>query len=180
MVVTNTDEKQIYASVQFLKWFTEDERNIRFSVASGYLPVTKSANDVEKIQANASLPEGNMLSIISAAINTVNQNTLYTTKAFENGTSARSILEYSMSDKAAEDRAAAVSYTHLARYSCPNEFKRKKSYLGIYVTQKLHCVGIAIMLSGSMFQNIQYLPSANVLEERTMTVSYTHLLFVCV
>ena len=108
MVVTNTDEKQIYASVQFLKWFTEDERNIRFSVASGYLPVTKSANDVEKIQANASLPEGNMLSIISAAINTVNQNTLYTTKAFENGTSARSILEYSMSDKAAEDRAAVV------------------------------------------------------------------------
>ena len=108
MVVTKTDEKQIYASVQFLKWFTEDERNIRFSVASGYLPVTKSANDVEKIQANASLPEGNMLSIISAAINTVNQNTLYTTKAFENGTSARSILEYSMSDKAAEDRAAVV------------------------------------------------------------------------
>lgn len=49
-----------------------------------------------------------MLSIISAAINTVNQNTLYTTKAFENGTSARSILEYSMSDKAAEDRAAVV------------------------------------------------------------------------
>ena len=103
MVVTNTDEKQIYASVQFLKWFTEDERNIRFSVASGYLPVTKSANDVEKIQANASLPEGNMLSIISAAINTVNQNTLYTTKAFENGTSARSILE-------------SVSYTHLDVY----------------------------------------------------------------
>lgn len=104
MVVTKTDEEQMYASVQFLKWFTEDERNIQFSVASGYLPVTKTANDIEKIKKTTDLTDDNELPIVETAIDTVNDNTLYTTKAFETGTDARNILEYSMSDKATADR----------------------------------------------------------------------------
>ena len=35
--------------LKFLKWFTSDKQNIAFSNASGYLPVTKSANDLDKI-----------------------------------------------------------------------------------------------------------------------------------
>ena len=104
MVVTKTDEEQMYASVQFLKWFTEDERNIQFSIASGYLPVTKTANDIEKIEKTTDLTDDNELPIVKTAIDTVNDNTLYTPKAFENGTDARNILEYSMSDKATADR----------------------------------------------------------------------------
>ena len=109
MVVTNTNEKEIYASVQFLKWFTNDERNIQFSISSGYLPVTKQANDIEKIRTEMSDSTESVLSIITAAIQTVNDNTLYTTKAFENGTLARNILEDSMADKAVEDRAAVLA-----------------------------------------------------------------------
>lgn len=108
MAVTKTDDKQMYASVQFLKWFTEDERNIQFSVASGYLPVTKTANDVKKIAETTDLTENNELPIVKVAIDTVNHNTLYTTKAFENGTDARNILEYAMSDKASADRKTIV------------------------------------------------------------------------
>ena len=104
MVVTKTDEEQMYASVQFLKWFTEDERNIQFSVASGYLPVTKTANDIDKIEKTTDLTDDNELPIVKIAIDTVNNNTLYTTKAFETGTDARNILEYSMQDKATADR----------------------------------------------------------------------------
>ena len=108
MAVTKTDEEQMYASVQFLKWFTEDERNIQFSVASGYLPVTKTANNVEEIEKTTNLTENDELPIVKVAIDTVNHNTLYTTKAFENATDARNILEYSMSDKANEDRKTVV------------------------------------------------------------------------
>ena len=108
MAVTKTDEEQMYASVQFLKWFTEDERNIQFSVASGYLPVTKTANNVEKIEKTTDLTENDELPIVKVAIDTVNHNTLYTAKAFENATDARDILEYSMSDKANEDRRTVV------------------------------------------------------------------------
>ena len=112
MVVTKTEdepEEQIEASVEFLKWFTQDERNIQFSLDSGYMPVTKEANNLETIEKNTSLNETDRtFSVVKAAIDTVNHNTLYTTKAFENGKNARSILEYSMSDKAAEDRKTVV------------------------------------------------------------------------
>lgn len=112
MVVTKTEdepEEQIEASVEFLKWFTQDERNIQFSLDSGYMPVTKEANNLETIEKDTSLNETDRtFSIVKAAIDTVNHNTLYTTKAFENGKNARSILEYSMSDKAAEDRKTVV------------------------------------------------------------------------
>lgn len=108
MAVTKTDEEQMYASVQFLKWFTEDERNIQFSVASGYLPVTKTANDIEKVEKTTDLTGDNEFPIVKTAIDTVNNNTLYTPKAFEKGTDARNVLEYSMSDKAAADRKTVV------------------------------------------------------------------------
>ena len=112
MVVTKTEdetEEQIEASVEFLKWFTQDERNIQFSLDSGYMPVTKAANNLEVIEENTSLKENDRtFSVIKAAIDTVNDNTLYTTKAFENGKNARSILEDSMSDKAAEDRKTVL------------------------------------------------------------------------
>lgn len=95
MVVTKTEdetEEQIEASVEFLKWFTQDERNIQFSLDSGYMPVTKAANNLEVIEENTSLKENDRtFSVVKAAIDTVNDNTLYTTKAFENGKNARSM-----------------------------------------------------------------------------------------
>ena len=109
MVVTNTDEEHIEASVEFLKWFTQDDRNIEFSLASGYMPVTKTANNLDEIQKDISLEQnGTTLEIVKVAVDTVNNNTMYTTKAFEKGTDARNILEYSMSDKAAQDRATVA------------------------------------------------------------------------
>ena len=101
MVVTAGSEAEIAASVQFLKWLTRDENNISFSMASGYLPVTKSANNVETILQQQGEISGTMEQILRVAVDTVNDNTLYTPRAFEKGTSARAILEYSMSDLAA-------------------------------------------------------------------------------
>ena len=45
-----------------------------------------------------------MEQILTVAVDKVNNNTLYTPRAFSDGTTARSILEYSMSDLAAADR----------------------------------------------------------------------------
>lgn len=104
MVVTEGSEAQIYASVEFLKWFTADEQNILFSVQSGYMPVTKAANDKAAILDSGAEISQSMEKTLSAAVDMVNNNLLYTTKAFETGTKARNILEYAMSDKAAEDR----------------------------------------------------------------------------
>ncbi len=104
MVVTKGGEAEVYASVKFLKWFTADERNIKFSVDSGYLPVTKTANNMEAIAGSGAELEDGMRKVLTAGVDTVNGNELYTTKAFENGGKARNVLEYCLSDKAAADR----------------------------------------------------------------------------
>lgn len=107
MVVTKTEEtstKEILGSLEFLKWFVQDERNIQFSIASGYLPVTKSANDMKAIDASMNSDNTITRTIIETAINTVNSCQMYTPKAFPKGTDARSILEYSMFDLAKADR----------------------------------------------------------------------------
>lgn len=109
MVVTKGEEPEVYACVEFLKWFTADERNIKFSVDSGYLPVTKTANHKDAIVGSGAQIKEGMLKTLNVGVDTVNSNEMYTTKAFEGGTKARNILEYSLSDKAAADRETVVS-----------------------------------------------------------------------
>lgn len=108
MVVTQGSEAEIYASVEFLKWFTADERNISFSVQSGYMPVTKTANDKNAILNSGAEISAGMEKTLSVGVDTVNENQLYSTKAFEGGTEARSVLEYAMSDRASADREVVV------------------------------------------------------------------------
>ena len=104
MVVTTGTEGEIKASVEFLKWFTQPENNIAFSVGSGYLPVTQDANDMDAIRASGLTLSGNMGQILSGAVQTVKIDRLYTPSVFEGGASARKVLEYGLSDLAAADR----------------------------------------------------------------------------
>ena len=106
MVVTKASDAEIQASLVFLKWFTSPEHNITFSVNSGYLPVTHEGNSIDAIRASGLALSDEMDEVLSAAVDTVNENHLYTPHAFSGGTNARAILEYSMSDKASADRAA--------------------------------------------------------------------------
>lgn len=129
MVVTEGSEAEIYASVEFLKWFTADEQNILFSVQSGYLPVTKTANDKTVIMESGAEISSNMAKTLSVAVDMVNENQSYTTKAFEDGTKARNILEYAMSDLAVQDRAivaerlaAGQSLEEAAAEFCTDEY----------------------------------------------------------
>ena len=105
MAVAKTTDAEVEASVVFLKWFTQPENNIAFAVGSGYLPVTHAANDMDAIHSSGLTLTGNMENVLMEAVNAVNTNELYTTKAFEGGTDARSKLNYSMSDLATADRA---------------------------------------------------------------------------
>ncbi len=105
MVVTQGSEAQIYASVEFLKWFTADDKNILFSVQSGYLPVTKTANDKSAILNSGAKIGSKMEKTLSVAVDIVNNSKIYTTKAFEQGNEARNILEYALSDRASADRS---------------------------------------------------------------------------
>ncbi|MCI9141793.1 MAG: extracellular solute-binding protein [Lachnospiraceae bacterium] len=112
MVVSKSDEKHEYASVEFLKWFTEAENNLRFGCVSGYLPVRKEANSAEKLdqviaqeQLEVAPKTYDCLTTIFAEMDKM---TLYTNKSFEKGSAARKVLEYHLADKAAQDRTVVA------------------------------------------------------------------------
>ena len=122
MLVTKSEEKKEYAATVFLKWFTEEENNLAFCLGSGYLPVKKEANSVEQIKKALSDEEdGNSIlrqtvensdlftensalyQTLTIGVEMVNDYTLYTNKAFENGTKARNLLSDSLTEKLEED-----------------------------------------------------------------------------
>lgn len=108
MVVTKGTEDEIKASVEFLKWLTQPENNIAFSVGSGYLPVTTAANNMDAIKDSGLDLTGNMEQTLAGAVETVQDNRLYTPRAFEGGNKARNVLEYGMSDLAVADRETVL------------------------------------------------------------------------
>lgn len=132
MVVTKASKKEELASVEFLKWFTQLDQNIDFSISSGYLPVKEKANNMEVIESHVLSDIVEIDHVIKTAINTVNTSLMYTPKAFDKGTDARSVLEYSLTDKAKEDRetilnllANGLSYDEaIAKYDNDSNFEK--------------------------------------------------------
>lgn len=113
MVILRSDEAHEYASARFLKWFTQAEQNIAFSVGSSYLPVTKTANDWGKIDAVLQERYADMQVMLRESlrvgIETVEQYRLYTPQPFEKGAQVRAVLETALSDAAIEARAQVLS-----------------------------------------------------------------------
>lgn len=136
MVVLKSDEKTEYACSVFLKWLTEKERNIDFSVSSGYLPVKKEANDFAAISEDYLSGDGSqndiMLRTLEVAISETSSFELYSAKPFERSAEVRDFIgEYMQSTAqtahdeayeriaAGEDRAAV-----LAEYTSDEAFEK--------------------------------------------------------
>ena len=114
MVVVKSDFIKEYASVEFLKWFTEAERNTQFSIQSAYLPVKKQANDYKFIQKQLQLYEDENMTISHLALpivlDQIKDSRLYTSSVFSKGTEARHILEDALLIKAQTDRKIICQY----------------------------------------------------------------------
>lgn len=110
MCVTATDEAHEYAAVEFLKWFSEPENNLRFVCRSAYLPVLKEANTVEALDAaikdNDLTISDKTYDTLATVLGSFDDETFYAPKCFENGFAARKVLDHNLSDKAAADREA--------------------------------------------------------------------------
>ncbi len=111
MVVVKSTEKKEYAAATFLKWFTNKQQNVDFSIGSGYLPVKKEANNLNVIMEaihHLQEPISNTLQeVLITGVDMTKSYTLYTGKAFKNGTAARNILDEALHSKAEIDFAAA-------------------------------------------------------------------------
>lgn len=108
MSVAKSTEAEEYASVLFLKWFTQSEQNLRFCAESGYLPVSLEAAQTNVMSEY--LDENAANSVVSDTITTSlsqgEKYIMYTPSDFAEGTQARAILARTMLDAAATDRAA--------------------------------------------------------------------------
>lgn len=100
MAVTKSDEKTEYACSVFLKWFTDEQRNIEFAVNSGYFPVKKSANDIDKILSYNSDISEKMKDTFETAIGEINSYSLYTAPPYEDSADVRQYIESTVTDTA--------------------------------------------------------------------------------
>lgn len=110
MAVTKSNFQKEEAAVTFLKWFTGREQNEVFCGASGYLPVKKETSEYmaqENTGADSKSPV--IRSVLQAGHSMTQTYTLYSGKPFLNSSSVRAILETSLQEKAAKDRAYVLA-----------------------------------------------------------------------
>lgn len=103
MAVVASTPVQEYAATVFLKWMTENENNIQFSLKSGYLPVKKEANTAEVLEKEMDKRQvtGLLRSIILHGAQITTNYSLYTNSPFTHGTEARAIVDTHMPQAAA-------------------------------------------------------------------------------
>lgn len=113
MAVTKSTERREYASVVFLRWLTETDRNMDFALQSGYLPVKKEANSIAQLQEyqeRAESPaEGLEADILRCSFEELEKNMPYTTAGFEGADALRTLLTNVMTDQAKADREAVLN-----------------------------------------------------------------------
>lgn len=109
VVMFASDEKTEQAAVTFLKWLTDGTQNIRFSAASGYLPVKKETNNMDEIRAyfknEGKELDAKLETMLDTAIPQVQEYSLHTVKPFAHANDARKVIDSTMPAIAAENRA---------------------------------------------------------------------------
>lgn len=109
MLVLKSEEKKEYATIEFLKWFTQTDINLSFAANSGYLPVKKDARDGQKLEQffsdDMDQESTTLKKCLDIGLDVIGNYELYTTKPFKSGTEARAVLNTSMQQKAQDDRA---------------------------------------------------------------------------
>lgn len=140
MTVFRSEEKREYAATVFLKWFTDIERNMKFAIGSGYLPVKKEAGNPERLKPfleqageNSSISRNLVI-----GLDTANTYRLYTSKPFKGGDSARSVLQMTMDQKAREDHEKVLELMGqgLSRESAVSEFVTDENFNSWYEDTK--------------------------------------------
>lgn len=135
MVVTKSDESREYGASIFLKWFTAKEQNLRFVCNSAYMPVLKEANSLTALDEIIKEQQIDINPKAYGCLETILTNfgdtQFYTTKNFWNGYNARKVLDFNLSDRAAQDEEAmeeavkngASREEELARYCSDASFE---------------------------------------------------------
>lgn len=102
MGIFKSDHAHEYASAEFLKWFTDPQQNMDFTVSTGYIPVEKEAlasipRLLEYVQGSAN--DEMVRKSVEAALGAMNRNVFYSRKTFQNSYKADAIFGESLLKK---------------------------------------------------------------------------------
>lgn len=110
MAIAKSTKEKEYAAAIFLKWFTEPERNVSFSLEAGYLPVTRTAlkNEfLDPVFANIDTGDAiavNTVKALTVGIEQLRDYTFYTNDVFDGGADFRNQLSEPLVNAAQEGR----------------------------------------------------------------------------
>lgn len=107
--VKKNDELHEFASITFLKWLSNSERNAKYNISYGYLPVKTATNKADFIQKQLKqIPESelppSLYTTLPVSLNILNTYTLYSTKPFSGSYEAKDIIENSLMNKVLKDK----------------------------------------------------------------------------
>lgn len=149
MSVFSSDREHEYASVQFLKWFTQPGQNMDFAVSTGYIPVQKEA--LESVSELLSyVPQNDnheaVKKSVAAVLQIMSQREFYCKKTFWQSFEVRNLFEEALDKKIeldseeirirvrdGEDRAAVT-----AEYLTDENFQEWYHILLKEMSEKLH------------------------------------------
>lgn len=136
MMVFRSEEKREYAATVFLKWFTDVDRNMKFAIGSGYLPVKKEAGNPERLKPflEHTGENNSVIRNLVIGLDTANTYRLYTSKPFKGSASARSVLKSTMDQKAREDHEKVLDLMRqgLSRESAVSRFVTDENFNSWY------------------------------------------------
>ncbi len=110
-IMTKSTKLKEYAASIFLKWLTEDQRNLEFAYNMSYMPVKSDMikNDVlseyidNKNKKNVEY-ESNILQTLEVSIKQFQEYELYASKVIKNSIQVRRYLENTLLERAIEDK----------------------------------------------------------------------------
>lgn len=110
MVIAKSTKEQEYASVLFLKWFTQAEMNVPFSLIASYMPVKKEALDdtlldsvFETVDKNDAAAQ-NSVKALRVGIDQLRGYTMYSSEVFDGGLDFRNNLPLGLENAISKDR----------------------------------------------------------------------------
>mgnify|MGYP002563385133 CR=1 FL=1 len=147
MIVTKGTDAQIEASVEFLKWFTQPENNLQFSVQSGYTPVTYAANDLDAMESAGLEISDSIRSVLTLSISAINNDHLYTTNAFPDD------LNEHLTSRV-KDASYPLLCNHCTNPPCVRVCPTQATYQmedGIIAMDYHRCIGCRFCMAGCPF-----------------------------
>jgi multiple sugar transport system substrate-binding protein len=118
MCVTKSTPKEQEGAVEFLKWFTAEEQNLKFTMTTGYMPVQSSAYQTAKFDEQLSKLETgdrikqNVASVYGIVSDQVIGEDTYAVRPFEESYEVRILFQDTLIRMAESGRNTADSLKH--------------------------------------------------------------------